>query len=127
MLSAAVLQPGSALACLPQNCRQSLSQLPSFATWTVKLVHKKQVRAAATAAQSLTHEAAVSAEVLAEAPQKMPAFISEIQGRHLGRLQSHILDKQGRIMLKNLTRAELTEWFELQGIIRTFSGHQPAF
>lgn len=119
MLSAAVLQPGSALACMPQNCRQSISQLPSLVTWTEKLVSKSTVRAAATFAGSSAQEAAVSAEVPAEAPPKMPAFLSEIQSRQLGRLKSHILDKQGRIMLKNLTRTELTEWLELQGIIST--------
>lgn len=71
-------------------------------------------RAASTAvvAQTGLQEAAVAASSPAET---LPAFLAELHNRQHGRLRSPILDKQGRIMLKNLTRAELADWFEMQG------------
>lgn len=116
MLSTAVLLPGSAAACLPHNCRQSLSQLPSLVSWRVKLTNSIYHRATSTAvhAQIVVQEPAVSALTPA---QKLPAFLAELQNRQTGRLRSPIVDKQGRIMLKNLTKAELADWLEMQGAI----------
>ena len=49
--------------------------------------------------------------------QKLPAFLAELQNRQTGQLTSPIVDQQGRVMLKNLTRAELADWLEMQGAI----------
>lgn len=114
MFSTAVLLPGSAAACLPRNCQQSLSQLPSLASWGVKLTNTISSRAISTAvqAQAGVQEAALAAD---SPTQNLPTFLAELQNRQTGRLRSPILDKHGRIMLKNLTRAELADWFEMQG------------
>lgn len=114
MLSTAVLLPGSAAACLPHNCRQAVSQLPSLASWGVKLTNSISRRATSTAvyAHSGVQEAALAA---ASPVQNLPTLLAEMQNRQTGRLRSLILDKQGRLMLKNLTRAELADWFEMQG------------
>lgn len=120
MLSAAVLLPGSAAACLPHNCRQSLSQLPSLARWSVRLTNSIPRQAASTAV--VAHTGLQEAAAAASSPaQKLPAFLEELQNRQNGRLRSPILDKQGRIMLKNLTRAELADWFEMQGLTHLHS------
>lgn len=114
MFSTAVLLPGSAAACLPQNCRQVVSQLPSLASWRGKLTNSISRRATSTAvqAQSGVQEAALAAD---SPGQNLPTFLAELQSRQTGRLRSPIFDNQGRIMLKNLTRAELADWFEMQG------------
>lgn len=115
--------PGSAAACLPHNCRQSLSQLPSLARWSVRLTNSIPCRPASTAvvAQAGLQEAAVAASTPA---QKLPAFLEDLQNRQNGRLRSPIFDKQGRIMLKNLTRGELADWFEMQGMTHLHSSWQ---
>ena len=120
MLSAAVLVPGSAAACLPQRCRQSLSQLPSLARWNVRLTSNIPCKATSTAADAQigVQETAVT---VTSPGQKLPAFLAELQNRQTGRLRSSVFDKQGRIMLKNLTRAELADWCELQGLTQLHS------
>ena len=114
MFSTAVLLPGSAAACLPHNCRQALSQLPSLASGSLKLTSRISRRATSTAVQPQTgaQEAALAADIPV---QNLPSFLVELQNRQTGRLRSPILDKQGRLMLKNLTKAELADWFEMQG------------
>ena len=112
MLGASVLQSGSALACLPQHCRQPYSQLPSLASWARMLTSRPPLRAAATGAGSIAQEPAVTVDALS---QGVPSFMTELQSRHTGRLKPNIMDKQRRVMLKNLTKGELTEWFEMQG------------
>ncbi len=44
-----------------------------------------------------------------------PSMLESLQGRQVGRLKPELVDKQGRIMLKNLTKAELLMWLEQQG------------
>ena len=80
----------------------------------MKLTNSISRRATSTAvpAQTGLQEAALAAD---SPVQDLPTFLSELENRQTGRLRSPILDKQGRIMLKNLTRAELADWFEMQG------------
>ncbi|KAL3159059.1 hypothetical protein ABBQ32_011057 [Trebouxia sp. C0010 RCD-2024] len=122
MLSAAVLLPGSAAACLPHRCRQSLSQLPSLASWGLQLPNSISHKATRTAvrAQNVVQDTAVSADNPA---QKLPAFLAELQNRQTGRLRSPTVDQQGRIILKNLTKSELADWFEMQGERRQRANH----
>ncbi len=119
MLSAAVLQPGTALACLPQRCRQPLSQLPTLSQWTFELAqnNRPSARAQATSAQPLVHEQLVSAGTSVVSPAQVPSVLASLQSRQLGRLKPELVDKQGRIMLKNLTKAELVQWLEQQGTV----------
>lgn len=114
MLSAAAVLPGSAAACLPHRCRQSLSQLPSLASWSLQLSNSQCQRAIATAVRAETMVQDPAASAVGPA-QKLPAFLAELQNRQTGQLRSPIVDQQGRLMLKNLTKAELADWFEMQG------------
>ena len=120
MFSTAVLLPGSAASCLPRNCRQCLSQLPSLTSWSAKLTNSISCTSGSTAvyAQAGVQGAALAADLPV---QKLPTLLTELQNRQTGRLRSPILDKQGRIMLKNLTRAELADWFEMQGATQLHS------
>lgn len=49
------------------------------------------------------------------APPQTTSVLETLQGRQVGRLKPELVDKQGRIMLKNLTKAELLMWLEQQG------------
>ena len=115
MLDATLLQPGAALACLPQQRRQPLSQFPSLTQWSVNLTQRGRTdsRAGSTVAK-----AAVQDQVVMDLPVTQPTV--ETAQRHrpvpsTRRLQSSITDGQGRLMLKNLTKAELFDWVQQQG------------
>ncbi len=112
MLSTAILQPGTALAYLPQKCRQPLSQLPSLSQWTVHLARKSMSRRQSTSGLSGLEERVTLASTSTVA---QPSVLESLQGRQVGRLKPELVDKQGRIMLKNLTKAELLMWLEQQG------------
>ena len=114
MLSAAVLQSGSALACLPHNCRQPLSQLPSLTNWAARLTSRNSVKPAATAPHATVDKPAVTSDA---SDQQPPSILVDLQSRQTGRLKFPLLDKQGRIMLKNLTRQELADWVAQQGVL----------
>ena len=116
MLSTAVLQPGTALACLPQKCRQPLSQLLTLNQWTVQRPQRSWSRPQTTAAStSLLEEQVPTGSTSTASPSRVPSVLEHLQSRQLGRLKPSLVDKQGRIMLKNLTKPELVMWLEQQG------------
>jgi len=115
MLSTAILQPGTALACLPQKCRQPLSQLPSLSQWTLHLAQKSRSRRQSTSALSVLEEQVTLASTSTAAQPRTASVLESVQGRQVGRLKPELVDKQGRIMLKNLTKAELLMWLEQEG------------
>ena len=116
MLSTAVLQPGTALACLPPKCRQPLSQLLTLGQWSLHTPQKGRSRPQTTAASTSLVEEQVSLGSTSTAPPSTsPSVLEHLQARQPGRLKPDLVDKQGRIMLKNLTKPELVTWLEQQG------------
>ena len=115
MLSTAILQPGTAVACLPQKCRQPLSQLPSLSQWTLLLARNSISGRQSTSALSVLEERVTLASTSTVAQPQITSVLESLQGRQVGRLKPELVDKHGRIMLKNLTKAELLMWLEQQG------------
>lgn len=116
MLSTAVLQPGTALACLPPKCRQPLSQLLTLGQWSLYTPQRGRTRPQTTAASfSLVEEQAPLGSTSTASPSTIPSVLEHLQARQPGRLKPDLVDKQGRIMLKNLTKPELMMWLEQQG------------
>ena len=66
-------------------------------------------------AQSVLEERVTLASTSTVAPPRTTSVLESLQGRQVGRLKPELVDKQGRIMLKNLTKAELLMWLEQQG------------
>lgn len=68
-------------------------------------------------AQSVLEERVTLASTSTVAPPRTTSVLESLQGRQVGRLKPELVDKQGRIMLKNLTKAELLMWLEQQGSV----------
>lgn len=68
-----------------------------------------------TSALSTLEERVTLASTSTVAQPRTTSVLETLQGRQVGRLKPELVDKQGRIMLKNLTKAELLMWLEQQG------------
>ena len=118
MLRAHILQPGAALASLPQHCRQPLSQLPSLKQWGLDLTRRAHTHARPHSAHVRQALAVETEPIVREDSSDAVKQTSPLINRNpTGRLRSPITDAQGRLMLKNLTKTELEHWLEQQGII----------
>ena len=120
MLTAAVLQPGTALACLPQKFRQPVSQLPSLHQWTQGLTQTQNLRTSTrkqtACAQPVLEERGASPDTSQQTSPRVPSILESIQSRQVARLRPQLVDKQGRVMLKNFTKAEIVQWLVEQGM-----------
>ncbi len=72
-------------------------------------------RRQSTSALSVLEERVTLASTSTVAQPWTTSVLESLQGRQVGRLKPELVDKQGRMMLKNLTKAELLMWLEQQG------------
>lgn len=100
--AASVLRSSGSIPFVPCIHSRSLTQLHSLREWTPLPTRKLSMRC-----QSAVAERATAVDT--------PEFLQVLQARQPKRFSPDLLDHQGRLMLKNLTKSELLEWVELQG------------